>query len=66
MTTRELLQQAADRVAETNADATAWDARLLLGHAMGGAPPLALDPRLDVFQGGDVACIACGPASSDQ
>jgi release factor glutamine methyltransferase len=48
MTTRELLQQAADRVAETNADATAWDARLLLGHAMGGAPPLALDPRLEV------------------
>lgn len=48
MTTRELLQQAADRVAETNADATAWDARLLLGHAMGGTPPLALDPRLEV------------------
>ncbi len=48
MTVAELLRQAADRVAETNADATDWDARLLLGHAMGGAPPLALDPRLQV------------------
>lgn len=48
MTVAEILRQAADRVAETNADATAWDARLLLGHAMGGAPPLALDPRLEI------------------
>ncbi len=48
MTVAELLRSAADRVAETNADATAWDARLLLGHAMGGAPPLALDPRLEI------------------
>ncbi len=48
MTTRELLQHAADRAAETKSEATAWDARLLLGHAMGGAPPLALDPRQSV------------------
>ncbi len=48
MTTRELLQHAADQAAATTSDATAWDARLLLGHALGGAPPLALDPRLEV------------------
>jgi len=48
MTTRELLQQAAEKAAAAKSDATAWDARLLLGHALGGAPPLALDPRAEV------------------
>ena len=33
------------RAAKAGADATVWDARLLLAHAMGGAPPLGLDPR---------------------
>ncbi len=46
MTTGELLRQAADRAAEAKTEASPWDARLLLAHAMGGASPLALDPRL--------------------
>ena len=46
MTIREALEGAADRVARTGSDATTWDARLLLAHALGGASPLALDPRL--------------------
>ena len=46
MTIREALEAAADRASKTGADATAWDARLLLAHAMGGAPPLGLDPRI--------------------
>ena len=45
MTTGELLKDAAEKAAVAGADATAWDARLLLAHAMGGASPLALDPR---------------------
>jgi release factor glutamine methyltransferase len=46
VTIREALEAAADRAAKAGADATAWDARLLLAHAMGGAPPLGLDPRI--------------------
>ncbi len=46
MTIREALEGAADRVAKSGSDATTWDARLLLAHALGGASPLALDPRL--------------------
>ena len=46
MTIREALEAAADRAAKAGADATVWDARLLLAHAMGGAPPLGLDPRI--------------------
>ena len=46
MTIREALETAANRAAKAGADATAWDARLLLAHAMGGAPPLGLDPRV--------------------
>ena len=46
MTIREALEAAADRAARAGADATVWDARLLLAHAMGGAPPLGLNPRL--------------------
>jgi release factor glutamine methyltransferase len=45
MTTGELLKDAAEKAAVAGADATAWDARLLLAHAMGGVSPLALDPR---------------------
>src|SRR5262245_17788730 len=46
MTIGEALRDAADRTAAAKADATPWDARLLLAHALGGASPLALDPRL--------------------
>ena len=45
MTIREVLEAAADRAAKAGSEATAWDARLLLAHALGGTPPLALDPR---------------------
>ena len=45
MTIREALEAAADRAAKSGTDATAWDARVLLAHSMGGAPPLGLDPR---------------------
>jgi release factor glutamine methyltransferase len=45
MTIKEALESAANRAAKAGADATVWDARLLLAHAMGGAPPLGLDPR---------------------
>src|SRR5215470_2778866 len=46
MTIGEILREAADRTAAAKADATPWDARLLLAHALGGASPLALDPRI--------------------
>jgi release factor glutamine methyltransferase len=46
MTIGEALRDAADRTAAAKADATPWDARILLAHALGGASPLALDPRL--------------------
>ncbi len=45
MTTGDLLKDAADRAVKAGADASLWDARLLLAHAMGGVSPLALDPR---------------------
>ncbi|HEY3203930.1 MAG TPA: peptide chain release factor N(5)-glutamine methyltransferase [Thermoanaerobaculia bacterium] len=45
MTTGELLKDAAERAAATGSEASAWDARLLLAHALGGVSPLALDPR---------------------
>ena len=48
MTIGEILRDAADRTAAAKADATPWDARLLLAHALGGASPLALDPRLSL------------------
>src|SRR5262245_46440032 len=48
MTIGEALRDAADRTAAAKADATTWDARLLLAHALGGASPLALDPRLQL------------------
>jgi release factor glutamine methyltransferase len=46
VTVREALEAAAEQAAKAGADATVWDARLLLAHAMGGAPPLGLDPRV--------------------
>jgi release factor glutamine methyltransferase len=45
VTIRELLEGAAERAAKTGADASVWDARLLLAHSLGGISPLALDPR---------------------
>jgi release factor glutamine methyltransferase len=45
MTIKELLDSAASRATESGADASLWDARLLLAHALGGLSPLALDPR---------------------
>jgi release factor glutamine methyltransferase len=45
MTIKDALEAAADRAAKAGSEATAWDARLLLAHALGGAPPLALEPR---------------------
>lgn len=45
MTIRELLEAAALRAIAAGSDASPWDARLLLGHALGGLPPLALDLR---------------------
>ena len=45
MTIKELLDDAAARAAASGAEASAWDARLLLAHSMGGLSPLSLDPR---------------------
>ena len=45
MTIRELLESAASRAIAARSDASLWDARLLLAHAMGGLSPLALDLR---------------------
>jgi release factor glutamine methyltransferase len=45
MTIRELLETAASRAVAAGSDASLWDARLLLAHALGGLSPLALDPR---------------------
>jgi release factor glutamine methyltransferase len=45
VTIKELLDTAASRAVTAGADASLWDARLLLAHAMGGMSPLALDPR---------------------
>jgi release factor glutamine methyltransferase len=48
MTAKELLD-AAERLARENAaEATPWDARVLLAHAMGGGSPLSLEPRREV------------------
>lgn len=48
MTAKELLE-AAERLARENAaEATPWDARVLLAHAMGGTSPLSFDPRREV------------------
>ncbi|HEX9147813.1 MAG TPA: peptide chain release factor N(5)-glutamine methyltransferase [Thermoanaerobaculia bacterium] len=48
MTLAERLSDAASRARRAGSDATSWDARLLLAHAMGHDKPLALDLRDDV------------------
>jgi release factor glutamine methyltransferase len=51
MTAREILEAAAEHARDKGAEATPWDARILLAHAMGGASPLSLDPRRQVEPG---------------
>ena len=41
MTAREILEAASELARNTGAEATPWDARILLAHAMGGASSLA-------------------------
>jgi release factor glutamine methyltransferase len=48
VTLAERLSDAASRARRAGSDATSWDARLLLAHAMGHDKPLALDLRDDV------------------
>jgi len=48
MTAREILEAATELARHSEAEATPWDARILLAHAMGGASPLSLDPRRQV------------------
>ncbi|HSS45512.1 MAG TPA: peptide chain release factor N(5)-glutamine methyltransferase [Thermoanaerobaculia bacterium] len=43
MTVKEVLEAAIDLASRSAAEATAWDARLLLTHAVGGRNPLHLD-----------------------
>lgn len=51
MTARELLERATLEAKERASEATPWDARILLAHAMGGSSPLSLDPRRQVEPG---------------
>ncbi|HEY2797227.1 MAG TPA: peptide chain release factor N(5)-glutamine methyltransferase [Thermoanaerobaculia bacterium] len=51
MTIKELLDAATSRAVTAAADATNWDARLLLAHSMGGLSPLSLDPRVTLDPG---------------
>jgi release factor glutamine methyltransferase len=48
MTAREILEAANGLARDKVSEATPWDARILLAHAMGGASPLSLDPRRHV------------------
>jgi release factor glutamine methyltransferase len=48
MTANEILNAANELARHSVAEATPWDARILLAHAMGGASPLSLDPRRQV------------------
>jgi release factor glutamine methyltransferase len=48
VTVRERLFEAESRARRIGSDATGWDARILLAHAVGHGKPLALDPREDV------------------
>ncbi|HJW13450.1 MAG TPA: HemK family protein methyltransferase, partial [Thermoanaerobaculia bacterium] len=43
MTAKELLEAAEKLTRENGSEATPWDARLLLAHALGGRSPLSLD-----------------------
>jgi release factor glutamine methyltransferase len=51
VTIRELLDTATSRAVSAGADATNWDARLLLAHSMGGFSPLSLDLRVSLDPG---------------
>jgi release factor glutamine methyltransferase len=51
MTAREILESASELARHSGAEATPWDARILLAHAMGGSSPLSLDPRRQVEPG---------------
>lgn len=44
MTVRELLDRATDEIRRERSEATPWDARILLAHALGHKNPLALPP----------------------
>ncbi len=48
MTAKDLLDAANELARRDAAEATPWDARVLLAHAMGGSSPLSLDPRREV------------------
>lgn len=48
MTLGEALRDAQLRAQVESSDATAWDARLILTHALGTRNPLALDPRQEI------------------
>jgi release factor glutamine methyltransferase len=48
MTAKELLDSALSLAQKTGSDATSWDARLLLAHALGHSNPLAIAPRGEV------------------
>ncbi len=45
---KDLLDQAASQARSLGADATAWDARLLAAHLLGGHNPLGLDMRSEI------------------
>lgn len=51
MTAREILEAAAELARLSASEATPWDARILLAHAMGGSSPLSLDPGRQVEPG---------------
>jgi len=48
MTAKELLDSAISLAQKTGSDASLWDARLLLVHALGHSNPLAINPRAEV------------------
>ena len=48
MTAKEILETAECLARESGAEATPWDARLLLAHALGGRNPLSLEPRQEL------------------
>lgn len=51
-TVREALEGARAIAAEAGSEATVWDARILLSHAIGRGGPLSLDPRQELSEGG--------------
>src|SRR6476660_3073393 len=48
MTAKEVLEAATELARARQPEATPWDARILLAHALGGASPLSLDTRREV------------------